>query len=140
MSGRTAALRAVGISGSPSSASKSRALVAYALERLADRGAETALIDLATLPAEALLGRRAEARVTAALEAVAGARVVIAGTIRDTHLVRIQVGPRQQAGAHFNTLNVGGDLLSHTLTSAVPSALEGLASGFGMGPGVPPPP
>src|SRR6476659_4033277 len=37
-------------------------------------------------------------------------------------------------------LNVGGDLLSHTLTSAVPSALEGLASGFGMGPGVPPPP
>src|SRR5439155_24463742 len=80
VSGRTAALRAVGISGSPSSASKSRALVAYALERLADRGAETALIDLATLPAEALLGRRTEARVTAALEAVAGARVVIAGT------------------------------------------------------------
>ena len=37
-------------------------------------------------------------------------------------------------------LNVGGDLLSHTLTSAVPSALEGLASGFGMGPGVTPPP
>ena len=34
-------------------------------------------------------------------------------------------------------LNVGGDLLSHTLASAVPSALEGLASGFGMGPGVP---
>ena len=33
-------------------------------------------------------------------------------------------------------LNVGDDLLSHTLTSAVPSALEGLASGFGMGPGV----
>src|SRR4051794_25871908 len=35
------------------------------------------------------------------------------------------------------TFDVGGDLLSHTLTSAVPSALEGLASGFGMGPGVP---
>ena len=34
-------------------------------------------------------------------------------------------------------MNVGGDLLSHTLPSAVPSALEGLASGFGMGPGVP---
>jgi hypothetical protein len=33
--------------------------------------------------------------------------------------------------------DVGGDLLSHTLTSAVPSALEGLASGFDMGPGVP---
>src|SRR5882757_2231475 len=36
-------------------------------------------------------------------------------------------------------VNFGGVLLSHTLTSAVPSALEGLASGFGMGPGVSPP-
>ena len=33
----------------------------------------------------------------------------------------------------------GGVLLSHTLAGAVPSALEGLASGFGMGPGVSPP-
>ena len=33
-------------------------------------------------------------------------------------------------------LHVGGDLLSHTLPGAVPSALEGLASGFGKGPGV----
>jgi hypothetical protein len=49
------------------------------------------------------------------------------------------VGPRLMAGAH-KKLNVGDDLLSHTLASAVPSALEGLASGFGMGPGVPPPP
>src|SRR3954454_22809118 len=35
------------------------------------------------------------------------------------------------------TFDVGGDLLSPTLASAGPSALEGLASGFGMGPGVP---
>ena len=35
---------------------------------------------------------------------------------------------------------VGGNLLSHTLPSAVPSARAGLASGFGMGPGVSPPP
>ena len=34
----------------------------------------------------------------------------------------------------------GGVLLSHTLAGAVPSALEGLASGFGMLPGVSPPP
>src|SRR6478736_6092681 len=34
----------------------------------------------------------------------------------------------------------GGDLLSHPVARAVPSALEGLTSGFGMGPGVPPPP
>ena len=33
----------------------------------------------------------------------------------------------------------GGVLLSHGLSAAVPSALEGLASGFGMGPGVSPP-
>jgi hypothetical protein len=32
----------------------------------------------------------------------------------------------------------GGDLLSHTLPGAVPSALWVLASGFGMGPGVSP--
>jgi hypothetical protein len=30
----------------------------------------------------------------------------------------------------------GGVLLSHAVTRAVPSALKGLASGFGMGPGV----
>ena len=45
--------------------------------------------------------------------------------------------PGLLAGLNSLALNVGGDLLSHTLTSAVPSALEGLASGFGMGPGVP---
>ena len=34
----------------------------------------------------------------------------------------------------------GSDLLSHTVTGAVPSALEGLTSVFGMGTGVAPPP
>ncbi len=34
----------------------------------------------------------------------------------------------------------GGDLLSHAVTHAVPSALEGLTSVFGMGTGVSPPP
>jgi len=33
---------------------------------------------------------------------------------------------------------VGGGLLSHTVPRAVPSALAGLTSGFGMEPGVPP--
>jgi hypothetical protein len=33
----------------------------------------------------------------------------------------------------------GGDLLSHQVALAVPSALEGFTSGFGMGPGVSPP-
>ena len=34
----------------------------------------------------------------------------------------------------------GGDLLSHTVSRAVPSALEGLTALFGMGRGVSPPP
>jgi hypothetical protein len=34
---------------------------------------------------------------------------------------------------------LGGDLLSHPVAGAVPSAREGLTSGFGMGPGVSPP-
>lgn len=34
----------------------------------------------------------------------------------------------------------GDDLLSHTLTGAVPSALEGLTTVFEMGTGVAPPP
>jgi hypothetical protein len=34
---------------------------------------------------------------------------------------------------------LGDDLLSHPVSRAVPSALEGLTSGFGMGPGVTPP-
>ena len=34
---------------------------------------------------------------------------------------------------------VGGDLLSHTVSHAVPSTLEGLTTEFGMGSGGPPP-
>ena len=44
-------------------------------------------------------------------------------------------GVRPQPIFHVNS---GGDLLSHTLPSAVPSALWVLATGFGMGPGVSP--
>lgn len=80
MSGATPALRVAGISGSPSPTSRSRVLVEYALAQLAARGAEAALVDLAALPAEALLGRGADRRVGAALETVTAARVVIAGT------------------------------------------------------------
>lgn len=75
-----AAIRAVGISGSPSETSKSRILVEYALAQLAARGSTTRLIDLATLPADALLGRGTAPPVAAALDAVARARVVVAGT------------------------------------------------------------
>ena len=47
-------------------------------------------------------------------------------------------GPTKTGGPLSESLS-GGVLLSHTLSGAVPSALEGLASGFGMGPGVSPP-
>jgi hypothetical protein len=36
-------------------------------------------------------------------------------------------------------VNPGDDLLSHAVAHAVPSALEGLTSVFGMGTGVSPP-
>ena len=36
-------------------------------------------------------------------------------------------------------INSGGVLLSHAVTRAVPSALEGLTSEFGMGSGMTPP-
>ena len=38
----------------------------------------------------------------------------------------------------FKIFDAGGDLLSHTLPGAVPSAQTGLASGVGKGPGVTP--
>lgn len=78
--GGNQALRAVGISGSPSPTSRSRELVERALARLAARGIETALIDLAALPADALLGRGASAQIEAALSKVAAAHIVVAGT------------------------------------------------------------
>ena len=37
------------------------------------------------------------------------------------------------------TGSLGDDLLSQGVSPQVPSALEGLTAGFGMGPGVPPP-
>jgi hypothetical protein len=41
-------------------------------------------------------------------------------------------------GNRFDKKEFGGDLLSHTVTRAVPSALRGLTSVFEMGTGVTP--
>jgi FMN reductase len=73
-------LATVGISGSPGATSKSRVLVRYALDRLAAGGASTELVDLAMLPADALLGRGTVPPVAAALERTIRARIVVAGT------------------------------------------------------------
>lgn len=47
--------------------------------------------------------------------------------------------PRDLLSLGFSYLNLGNDLLSHSLTAAVSSALEGLTSVFEMGTGGTPP-
>jgi len=74
------ALTAIGISGSPSARSKSRTLLEHALAALAERGATASLIDLACLPADALLGRRRSDDVDEALARVRTATIVVAST------------------------------------------------------------
>jgi len=71
---------AVGISGSPSARSKSRTLLEHALAALTERGVPTTLIDLASLPADALLGRRTAGELDAALELVRDASIIVAST------------------------------------------------------------
>ena len=80
MGDMNARVSAVGISGSPSARSKSRTLLERTLAALAERGASTTLIDLASLPADSLLGRRRTGEVDAALAAVAEASIVAAST------------------------------------------------------------
>jgi len=71
---------ALGISGSPSSPSRTRALIDHALNALAAQGWETDVIDLAALPADALLARREDADMTAAIERVSEAKMLVVGT------------------------------------------------------------
>jgi len=70
----------VGVSGSPSAASKSRRVLEDVLTSLGEAGASTTLVDLAALPADALLGRRTSADVEEALASVASADVVAVST------------------------------------------------------------
>ena len=71
---------AVAISGSPRTPSRSKTLAELALNLLAERGYETSVIDLATLPADALLARASSSEIDEAIATVAEARVVIAAT------------------------------------------------------------
>lgn len=70
----------VGVSGSPSASSKSRRLLEDVLAAFGESGAATTLIDLAALPADALLGRRASSDVQQALASVASADIVAVST------------------------------------------------------------
>ncbi len=75
-----AALRAVAISGSPRSPSKSKALAELLLAHLERDGCETSLVDVAALPAEALLARTSAPELDAAIASVAAAQIIIAAS------------------------------------------------------------
>src|SRR5438067_3822354 len=75
-----AQLRAVAISGSPRAPSKSKTLAELLLRSLAAGAFDTQLIDVASLPAEALLARRAAPEIDDALAAVGAARIVVAAS------------------------------------------------------------
>ena len=80
MTPQPAPLRALGISGSPSANSRSRILVERTLVRLAELQVATELLDLSDLPAEALLARRQDPSVEAAIQRSATANILILGT------------------------------------------------------------
>ena len=73
-------MRAVAISGSPRSPSKSKLLAELMLADLAAAGCETSVIDVAELPAEALVARASAAEVDAAIAAVGAAQIVVAAS------------------------------------------------------------
>ena len=77
---QTPPLRALGISGSPSSTSRSRLLVARGLERMAAAGTQTRLLDVGDLPADGLLGRAQHPEIAGALADLASAHVLVVGT------------------------------------------------------------
>ena len=73
-------MEAVLISGSPSATSRSRALLEHAQAQLEAAGCSTTLIDLATLPADALLGRRENQNLKRVIELVVTAQIVVASS------------------------------------------------------------
>jgi FMN reductase len=73
-------LSAVAISGSPSANSRSRALLAAALAQLKGQGVDGTLLDLLDLPADALLARRRDPAVDAAIAQATGASILLLGT------------------------------------------------------------
>src|SRR4029077_18328563 len=71
----------VGLSGSPGQVSRSRTLLELALSALEKQGvAPSRLIDLARLPADALLGRRETTEVREAIQSVWDAGVLVVAT------------------------------------------------------------
>ncbi|MBI5287490.1 MAG: NAD(P)H-dependent oxidoreductase [Chloroflexi bacterium] len=80
MSASTLEMKAVAISGSPRAPSKSKTLAELMLAALEEQGCTTSMIDVAELPAEALLARKPTLEIDAAVSAVAAARIIVAAT------------------------------------------------------------
>jgi FMN reductase len=72
--------RAALISGSPSPTSRSRTLLERARRRLAALDCDAVVIDLASLPADALLGRRRDEQLARAIDTVAAANIIVASS------------------------------------------------------------
>ncbi len=71
---------AIGLSGSPTPGSRSRKVLVRVLEHVASHGVKTSILDLADLPAEALLARRTDPVVADAVAACMKARILILAT------------------------------------------------------------
>jgi FMN reductase len=73
-------VQAVAISGSPARNSKSRALLMRTVELLSVEGVDTVVLDLATLPADGLLGRASAPPIVNAIESIGEADIIVAAT------------------------------------------------------------
>ncbi len=73
-------LRAVAISGSPRAPSRSKTLAERFLEALEKLGCETRLVDVAALPAEALVVRETAAEIEEAIATVGQAQIIAASS------------------------------------------------------------
>jgi FMN reductase len=71
---------ALAISGSPSANARSRILAARTLVHLAAQGVTGSLLDLLTLPAEALLARQRDPAVDAAVQQASAAAILVLAT------------------------------------------------------------
>ena len=98
-------MEAVLISGSPSATSKSRTLLEHAQAQLEAAGCSTTSIDLATLPADALLGRRVAGRFTIT-------RFLGEGGMAKVFVAERDAEPRQVALKIMNPEQKGRILLS----------------------------
>ena len=75
-----APLRAVAISGSPRAPSKSKLLAVRFLDALEKLGCETRLVDLALMPAPALIAREQSPEIDEAVAAVGQAQIIAAAS------------------------------------------------------------